>query len=101
MANQTIYNPGYVAELRGQVNTTGAGMQQAFDALKAKYGEHGGQWEDAGSTGPSTTFGILIEEFQGVMSNFLTNLETTSSNVQGYEAAMSDVATTFNFAASS
>lgn len=101
MAGQTIYNPGYVSDLRIQVGTTNTGMQQAFDALKAKYAEHGGQWEDAGSTGPATTFGTLIEEFQGVMTNFITNLETTATNVGGYEKAMEDVATTFNFTASS
>lgn len=99
MAGKTIYDPAYMAELRSRVDSTRSEMAQAIDSLEAKYNAHGGLWEDAGASGPATTFGELIAEFRGVMNQFLANLDTTSGNVANYDQAMTDVATTFNFAA--
>ncbi len=98
---QTIYNPEYMASLRGQVGNTRTTMEQTFGDLRNLYEGHGGLWEDAEANGPCATFGQLVTDFQTVMTTFLTNLETTSGNVQGYEEAMLNVSQTFNFAASS
>ncbi|MDH3248278.1 MAG: hypothetical protein OEQ47_04920 [Acidimicrobiia bacterium] len=99
MAGKTIFDPAYMADLKRQVQTSRGEMAQAIDALESKYQGHAGLWEDAGATGPATTFGELIAEFRGVMNQFLANLDTTAGNVDSYDQAMADVATTFNFAA--
>lgn len=97
---QTIYNPEYLASLRVQVGNTRTTMEQTFQDLRNLYEGRGGLWEDAEGNGPCATFGQLVVDFQTVMTTFLTNLETTSGNVQGYEDAMLNVSQTFNFAAS-
>lgn len=98
---QTIYNPEYMASLRGQVGNTRITIEQTFQDLHKLYEAHGGLWEDAEANGPCATFGQLITDFQTATTTFLTNLETTAGNVQGYEEAMLNVSHTFNFAASS
>lgn len=95
---QTIYNPEYMGQLRTQIINTGSGMDAAFGDLRAKYEAHGGLWEDALGGGPCETFGVLVADFQKVMTNFLNNLETTTKNVDGYDEAMTQVSNTFNFA---
>ncbi len=97
---QTIYNPEYLASLRVQVGNTRTTMEQTFQDLRNLNKGRGGLWEDAEGNGPCATFGQLVVDFQTVMTTFLTNLETTSGNVQGYEDAMLNVSQTFNFAAS-
>ena len=96
---QTIYNPEYMEALRLQVESTRGAMEQSFGDLSRNHEGHGGLWEDAEGNGPCATFGVLIADFQSVMTSFMNNPATTAGNVHGYENAMHNVSTSFNFAA--
>lgn len=97
MAGKTIYDPAYIEDLKGTIDTTRNGLDDAFRVLEDKYAGHGGLWEDAEANGPAETFGLLLGEMRSTMTSYLENLETTAGNVTNYRDSMTQVATTYNF----
>lgn len=100
---KAIMEPGFMGELRESIATCQGALDEALGSLETKHTARTGLWEDApGIRGPAQTFGDLLLEFRTVtLANFVENLTTTSGNVQSYENAMAQVATDFNFAATS
>ncbi len=102
MDTKTIYAPEYMQSLHTQIGTTKESIHTALQDLKKLHEARGGQWEDSTvGNGPAQTFGELVGQFEALTNEFTSNLETTASNVTNYGSAMDEVATTFNFAASS
>jgi len=97
MAGKTIYDPAYIADLKGTIDTTKVELDEAFRVLEDKYAGHGGLWEDAEANGPAQTFGQLLTEMRTTMTQYLDNLETTAGNVNSYSDSMLQVSSTFNF----
>ncbi len=97
---KAIMEPNFMAELRAAIGTCSSDLDAALAALETKHNGRTGLWEDAPGGGPAQTFGQLLAEFRNVtLKNFVDNLTTTSGNVEKYEAAMAQVASDFNFAA--